>query len=37
MNPRVAAIQAEANYQLRILFTNGEMGVSDILTSGKMP
>jgi len=29
MNPRVASIQAEANYRLRILFTNGEMGVFD--------
>ena len=29
MNPRVASIQAEANYQLHILFTNGEIGVFD--------
>ena len=29
MNPRVASIQAEANYRLRILFTNGETGVFD--------
>ena len=29
MNPRVASIQAEANYRLRILFTNGERGVFD--------
>lgn len=29
MNPRVATIQAEANYRLRILFTNGEVGVFD--------
>lgn len=29
MNPRVASIQAEADYRLRIRFTNGEMGVFD--------
>ena len=29
MNPRVASIQPEANYRLRILFTNGEQGVYD--------
>ena len=29
MNPRVSSIQAEANYRLRILFTNGVMGVYD--------
>ena len=29
MNPRVASMQAEANYRLRVLFTNGEMGVCD--------
>ena len=29
MNPRVASMQAEANYRLRILFTNGERGVYD--------
>ena len=29
MNPRVATIQAEENYRLRILFTNGERGTFD--------
>ena len=29
MNPRVASIQAEPNYRLRILFTNGVTGVFD--------
>ena len=29
MNPRVASIQAEANYRLRVVFTNGETGVFD--------
>ncbi len=29
MNPRVESIQPEADYRLRILFTNGERGVFD--------